>query len=147
MLLGNLQHTSSRETYLFEVKSSNSKLREIVASNLRALMDKREWSQTDLAKKSKVSQRHLSNMLNRKTGASFETLHAVGSAFGIPGWLLMVERLSVDLLDSQKVPLLVASYRDAGPDGQELVTRLADREAVHNREQPKVLPLRKPATG
>lgn len=141
------QHQSSNPfSYLDGMKSGDSRLRETVASNLRALMDRRDWSQTDLAKKAKVSQRHISNMLSRKTGASFETLHAVASAFGISGWMLMLEHMPVELLDSQKLPSLVASYCDSGPDGQALVERLAEREAVHNRNQPKVLPLRKSAS-
>lgn len=147
MLLDSLQHTSSRELYASWVKSRDLKLRDTVAANMRMLIDERAWSQEELGKKAKVSQRHISNMLNRKTGASFETLHAVAGAFGIPGWMLMIDRLSVDLLNSQKIPLLVASFRDAGPDGKALIEKLAEREAVHNREQTKVLPLRKPATG
>lgn len=147
MLPASRQHSSSPFSYLEGMKTGDSRLRETVASNLRALMDRRDWSQTDLAKKAKVSQRHISNMLTRKTGASFETLHCVASAFGIPGWMLMLENLPVEFLDSQKIPSLVVSYRDAGPDGQALVERLAEREAVHNRNQPKVLPLRKPAVG
>lgn len=147
MLLDCLQHTSGDLPYLSGMKTADSKLRATVAANLRSLMDGREWSQADLAKKSKVSQRHISNMLSRKTGASFETLHAVAGAFGVPGWLLMIDRLSADLLDSQKIPLLVASFCNAGPDGRSLIERLAEREAVHNREQAKVLPIRKPAVG
>lgn len=127
------------------MKSADKKLRETVATNLRALMDRRDWSQMTLQTKSRVSQRHISNMLNRKTSASFETLEAVGNAFGIPGWLLMIERLPVELLDSQKIPSLIASYCDAGPDGQALLEKLADREAVHNREKTKVLTFKKPA--
>lgn len=147
MLLGGTQHTSSHPSYLSGMKTADSKLRETVAANLRSLMERRDWSQAALAKKAKVSQRHISNMLSRKTGASFETLHAVAGAFGIPGWVLMIDRLSVDLLDSQKISLLVTSFCNAGPDGQSLIERLAEREAVHNRQQAKVLPIRKPASG
>lgn len=122
-------------------------LRQIVANNLQALMDRRAWSQTEVAAKANISQRQISNMLSCSTGASYETLHAIAGAFGIPGWAMLLEKLPVELLDSQKIPLLVASFRDAGPDGQELVGRLADREAVHNREKTKVLPLKKSITG
>jgi transcriptional regulator with XRE-family HTH domain len=141
------QQTSSPFSYAQSVKTGHPELRRTVAANLRALMDKRDWSQMDLQGKCKVSQRHISNMLNQKTSASFETLEAVAHAFGIPGWTLLIDRLPADLLDSQKLPLLVANYRDAGPDGKALLERLADREAEHNRAQPKVSPLRKTTTG
>lgn len=121
-------------------------LRRTVAANLRALLERRDWSQMDLQTKSKVSQRHISNMLNCKTSASFETLNAVAAAFGIPGWLLMIDRLPADLLDSQRVPSLVGYYRDAGPDGRVLLDRLAEREAIHNLNHDKVVRLQQANT-
>jgi transcriptional regulator with XRE-family HTH domain len=145
-MLPDITHqTSIRFPYRDGMKSADQKLREVVALNLGRLMERREWSQTELARKTGVSQRHISNMLNSQTGASFETLSAVGRAFGIPGWMLLLDDVPVELLDSQKIPLLVASFRDAGPDGRDLIEKLAAREAVHNREQTKVTPLRKSA--
>jgi transcriptional regulator with XRE-family HTH domain len=144
MLPAITQHSSNPFPYRSGMKSGNDALRRTVAQNLRALMEKRAWSQMDLQSKSKVSQRHISNMLNSKTGASFETLSAVGAAFGVPGWMLMIERLPVDLLDSQRIPLLVSHYRDAGPDGRDLLDKQASREAVHNQTQHKVVQLQKP---
>lgn len=145
-MLPDRQHHSSRPiTYLDGMKSADRKRRETVAANLRALMDKRDWSQEETAKRAKLSQRHISNMLNKKTSSSFETLDAVASAFEIPGWMLLLEQIPVELLDSQKIPSLIASYSAAGRDGRLLIETLADREAVHNRDQTKVFPLRKPA--
>lgn len=126
-------------------KLVNRRLRDAVATNLRALMQRRDWSQEQTARKAGVSQRHISNMLSRKTSASFETLEAVGAAFDIPGWLLTLTDLPVDLMDSKRVPLLVDFFKDAGPDGQALIERLAEREAHHNRQAQKITPLRKPA--
>jgi transcriptional regulator with XRE-family HTH domain len=147
MMLAFKKQSSSPFSYREGMAKGTPELRKTVAANLRALMDRRQWSQMDLSGKSKVSQRHISNMLNSKTSASFETLNAVAAAFGVPGWLLMIEGLHTDLLDSQKIPLLVASYCAAGPDGQALVERLAEREAVHNRGATKVSPLKKHTTG
>jgi transcriptional regulator with XRE-family HTH domain len=135
--------SSSPFPYREGMAKGTPELRKTVAENLRALMDRRAWSQTDLAAKAHVSQRHISNMLNRKTSASFETLNSVAEAFGIPGWVLMLE-LPVDLLDSQRIPLLVLRYRNSGPDGRDLIDRLTEREAHHNTQTGgKVLPLQK----
>lgn len=146
MLLTFQKQSSSPCSYDSCMAKGTPELRKVVADNLRALMDKRDWSQETLGLKARVSQRHISNMLNRKTSASFETLNAVAAAFGIPGWLLMIANLQVDLLDSQRIPLLVDRFRLSGPDGKDLIERLADREAVHNLESQKILPLRKPAS-
>lgn len=145
MLLTFQKQSSKPGSYDSCMAKGTPELRKVVADNLRALMDRREWSQADLATKAKVSQRHISNMLNRKTSASFETLNAVAAPFGIPGWLLLIDGLPMELLDSQRIPLLVNRYRSSGPDGRDLIERLADREAVHNLEAQKVLPLRKSA--
>lgn len=145
MLLTFQKQSSSPGSYDSCMAKGTPELRKIVADNLRALMDRREWSQADLAFKAKVSQRHISNMLNRKTSASFETLNAVAAAFGIPGWLMQIDGLSLDLLDSQRIPLLVSRFRLSGPDGQDLIERLSEREAHHNIEALKILPLRKSA--
>jgi transcriptional regulator with XRE-family HTH domain len=128
-------------------KIVNKRLRESVSKNLRELMGRRDWSQEQTARKAGVSQRHISNMLSLKTSASFETLEAVGAAFGIPGWMLTLSDVPVDLLDSQDLPLIVSFYRNAGPDGRALILRLAERESHYNQQTQKVLPLRKPAVG
>jgi transcriptional regulator with XRE-family HTH domain len=145
MLLTFQKQSSSLDSYDGRMAKGTPELRKVVATNLRALMDRREWSQADLASKARVSQRHISNMLNRKTSASFETLNSVAAPFGIPGWLLLIDGLSVDLLDSQRIPLLVNRFHASGPDGKDLIERLAEREAHHNLEAQKILPLRKSA--
>jgi transcriptional regulator with XRE-family HTH domain len=125
-------HSAKEIPYLSAMASSDGELRKIVAVNLRALMEKRDWTQEQLKAKSGLSQRHISNMLNRKTSTSFERLNAVAGAFGIPGWLLMIPGIDVEILDSQRLPSLIKSYRDAGREGRTYIESVADREAVHN---------------
>lgn len=140
------KQSASSSSYDCRMAKGTPELRKVVADNLRALMDQRAWSQTDVANKARVSQRHISNMLNRKTSASFETLNSVAAAFGIPGWLMMIDGLSLDLLDSQRIPLLVNRFRASGPDDRDLVERMAERGAAHNSEPARVLPIRKTAS-
>lgn len=143
MSLPSLHNSSSESNYLNSMKVERPAVSATLAANIRALMDKRAWTQTELESKSGVSQRHISNVLNQRTGCSAETADALASAFGLPGWLLLVPGLSLELLDSHSVLLLVKSFVDAGPEGRELVARLAEREATHNREKHKVIPFTK----
>jgi transcriptional regulator with XRE-family HTH domain len=145
MLLTFQKQSSGLDPYDYRMAKGTPELRKVVADNLRALMDQREWSQETVASKAKVSQRHISNMLNRKTSASFETLSAVAGAFGIPGWLMQIEGLSLELLDSQRIPLLVSHFCASGPDDKDLIERMAERGEYHNREAQKILPLKKTA--
>jgi transcriptional regulator with XRE-family HTH domain len=84
--------------------------REILAGNTRTLMDRRSWNQTKLATKAQVSQRHISNILGKKVDATIAMTDALGAAFGIPGWLLLVPNLPDDLLDSPELPAMVERY-------------------------------------
>lgn len=142
MLLDEVHQTSSAFSYRQEMKARPD-LRTVVAHNVRALMDRRGWTQKQLEAESKVSQRHISSVVNGKAALTYDTLDALAAAFKLPGWLLLLPELPVELLDSQKIPLLVGFYRDAGPEGRELVGRLAEREAHHNREKSKVVHLQK----
>lgn len=143
MLAPRLHNTSRGSVYRIGMKVNRPQVRTAVAANVRALMDRRELTQMQLCAKSGVSQRHISNLINAKGGPGAEVLDAVASAFGLPGWLLMIPGLSVEILDSHSIPLLVESFISAGPEGRELIARLAEREATHNLEKQKILPFRK----
>lgn len=146
MLLPSPQHTAEAADYRDEMPGKTS-ITHAVAANLRTLLDKRAWTQTELALKSGVSQRHISNVLRQQTGCSIETLDALAGAFGLPGWLLTLAGLEPDLLDSHRLPSLLSSYGSAGPEGRELIDRLAEREAHHAPVKKKVLPFNKRQLG
>lgn len=139
-----LQNNAGRSAYRREVKAERPDIQATIATNLRALMQRRDWTQTALSKKSAVSQRHVSNVLNGKTGCGVEILDAIASAFGLPGWVLMIPGFNVDLIDSPALPLLMSHYRNAGPEGRELIDRLAERESHYSSSKSsKVVPLAK----
>jgi transcriptional regulator with XRE-family HTH domain len=142
MLLHEVHQTSSDFSYRQGMKARTD-LRAVVAHNVRVLMERRDWTQMQLHAESKVSQRHISSVLNMKTALTFETLDALAAAFKLPGWALLLPEIPVELLDSQKIPLLVGFYKDAGPEGRDLIDRQAEREAHHNREKSKVVHLQK----
>ncbi len=117
-------------------------LRRIVSSNIRTLMRKRAWTQPELAKKSGVAQRTISNALNEKHGMSIETLEAIARAFDRPGWLLLLPDLSdSDLLDSNILPSLVSDFVNSGPDERVKMKNWAEAEAYLNLRREKVVSL------
>lgn len=84
---------------------------EILARNLRALMDLRGWNQVELSRRSGVSQRHISSILNRRTGVSGEIIDKLAYAFGRKGFELQVDGLHEEILASTgNLSSLVSAY-------------------------------------
>jgi transcriptional regulator with XRE-family HTH domain len=147
MALPSPQHTAQEQLYARRVKVERPPVAQILAVNLTALMLRRDWAQAQLAAKSGVSQRHISNVLRKKTSCSVQSLEALAGAFGLPGWLLLIEDLEVELMDSPSIPRLVKHFSSAGPDGRDLVSRQAERESVHNLEKNKIAPFQRLKSG
>lgn len=129
------------------VKHKRPAVRAVLAANLRALKDRRDWTQTEVANKAHISQRYVSSVLNQEQAPTTEIVDALASAFGLPGWLMLVPDLPVELLDSQDLPLIIKHYLGAGPDGRALLDKLAEREFHHSPERQKVVPISKTKSG
>lgn len=145
MFAAELHNRSEAYSYLRGMRRKHpTSARAVLAANLRNLMDRRDWTQTALGDKSGVSQRHVSSLLNKEQDCTTEVLDDLAGAFGLPSWILLIPDLPIELLDSQSVHLLVRRYAGAGPEGQALLDRMAEREAFHNQGREKVLPFGRP---
>lgn len=129
------------------VKQKRPQVRAILSANLRALKERRDWTQTELANKAKISQRYVSSVLNQEQAPTTEIVDALASAFGLPGWVLLIPDIPIELLDSPDIPLLLQHYLGAGPDGRGLLDKLAEREFHHNPDRQKIVPLPKSKIG
>ena len=99
MLQIEAHNNSGRPPYRSEMAAKKA-IRAVLATNLIALMEKRGWTQQQLEAKSGVSQRHISSLRRETADCTTEVLDALGTAFGIPGWLLLVPDLPIEVLDS-----------------------------------------------
>lgn len=68
-------------------------VREILAENVRACLDELEWSESELARRSGVSQKQVNNIVRQRFGCSVEALHQLGVALGVQHWLLLMPGL------------------------------------------------------
>lgn len=109
MLQFDAHNNSSRPPYRAEMAAKKA-IREVLAANLIALMERRGWTQTQLELKSGVSQRHISSLRRATADCTTEILDALGAAFGVPGWLLLVPGMPVEMLDSPEIPALIERY-------------------------------------
>lgn len=111
MLATDSANTNTRSTYAGRMPTAQESIRGTVAKNLQALLDHRKWTQVQLAAKSGISQAHISNILRQVNDPSTEKIDAIAAAFGLPGWLLLVPGLPIEVLDSVELPHLVDRYR------------------------------------
>jgi transcriptional regulator with XRE-family HTH domain len=90
---------------------NTEKAKAVLARNLQALMDQQDWNQVELARRSEVSQRHISDILNRRTDATAGVIDKLASAFGRRGYELQIEGLHEALkASSGSLSDLVSAY-------------------------------------
>lgn len=124
MLLTTPPNSARPPPYPYEVTAKDS-IRDVLAENVQALMDARGWKQTRVAKEGGLAQRTVSNVLNKTNDPGTEIIEALGRAFGVPGWTLLIPKVPPKILDSQELPNLVSTYLDAA--AKPLSTVIAER--------------------
>jgi plasmid maintenance system antidote protein VapI len=100
---------------------------EIVSFNLRRLMDAMDWSEHELAKRSKVSQKAINNLLNRTTGCTITTADKLARPFGLTGWQLMLENIPLDAAFSATLTQVVVKLVRTDKKGREFILSAAER--------------------
>ncbi len=112
MLLTTLPKSARPPPYPYEVTAKDS-IRDVLSENVQALMEQRGWKQTRVAKEGGLAQRTVSNVINKTNDPGTEVIEALGRAFGVPGWTLLIPKVPPQILDSQELPNLVSTYLDA----------------------------------
>jgi transcriptional regulator with XRE-family HTH domain len=123
--------TARRTEYAFgmAIKRHRPPTQSSVAKNLRALMDSSGWNQSELARRSGVSQRHISDILSNRSNCTVPLANALATPFGLNGWHLLLPDLPTDLVASPAIARLVSAYINADADGREFMDAAAAREA------------------
>lgn len=67
--------------------------RQILARNVLILMTLREWSQADLEKRAGVSQKTVSNVLNRRQSTQLDIIEKLAAAFKVEPFQLLLPNL------------------------------------------------------
>jgi transcriptional regulator with XRE-family HTH domain len=71
------------------------KTREIIAANLRKLMDKNKHSEGDLHRKTGLSQSTIGRTLKGETATTVDTLDALAKVYGLLAWQMIIENLDI----------------------------------------------------
>jgi len=111
----------------------DGKTRAALAASVRTLMGAHGWSQSDLARRSGVAQRTISNVLRPETGsATIETVVALAKAFQVEPWALLLPEIPVEALQSPALRILIDNYLHASPEGRRALERIGAVEAAHS---------------
>lgn len=127
------KHTATTWHYPANMRQHEISTRDAVARNIQALMRRHQMTQVALAKKSGVSQRHISSIVRAAAEAGTEKLDKIARVFGLRGWQLQMPNLPEDLLDSDVIGRVVRSLAEVPPKGREFIAETAVREAHFNR--------------
>ena len=99
-----------------------------VAKNLRALMAGAGWNQSELGRRSGVSQRHISDILNGHAQCTVPVANELATPFGLKGWHLLLPDLPTDLVASPAIAKLVEAYIKADQAGRDFLDAAGERE-------------------
>ncbi len=106
---------------------------QILADNLRRLMDAGGDSQMEVAKRGGLAQRSVSNVLTygvkHDTSPTVRTVDGLARAFKLHTWLLFLPHLSVELAKSGELEDLLTAYLHSSDEGRRNIKRIADGEA------------------
>lgn len=100
---------------------------DLVSGNVRRLMDAMGWSEHELARRSRVSQKAINNLLNKTNGCTITTADKLARPFGLTGWQLMLENIPADAAFGGTLTQIIAKFLKADPKGREFIRDAVDR--------------------
>lgn len=110
-------------------------LREILARNVRFLMADRGWKQLETAKKAGLSQKTISNILNRRKDTQLSYVEKLAGAFGLSPWHLMLPELDKEVIGNGRVDRLLLDFISASDHGRDVISRIAEHEANYSDQE------------
>src|SRR6185437_8326172 len=82
-----------------------------LARNIQTLMDHAGWNQTEYARQSKVSQRHISDILRARTATTQDVLDKLAEPFGRSGFELLVDGFHEEIsASSGRLGSMISAY-------------------------------------
>lgn len=111
------------------------KVQENIANNLRKLMTHHQLTQAALAKKTEVSQKTISNMLNLNSEGNVTviSLERIAQYFGIQAYQLMIPDLPIEKSTIQDIERIIDCYTHSSHTSQENIKRVAELEARYSK--------------
>jgi len=114
----------------------NQTSRKILAQNLKALKshEKRHWSDKELSRRSKVSDRMIGRILAGESSASVDILDKLAKPFNLTAWQLLADVENINELSQFNE--LFNNYNRSTDERKEYILSVAEREADYSAGSP-----------
>jgi len=105
----------------------------IIAKNLKKLIDKHQLTQSLLAKKTGVSQKTISNILNPNYDGNVTTqsVEKIAKHFGLQTYEMMIPNFPIDE-PSTGIEKVISCYASSSTTGRENIKRVAELEVRYS---------------
>ena len=109
----------------------DGRTRKILARNVTLLMEHHQHNQTVLAKRARISQRTVSNIVNPDNphDPQLSKVDAIAKVYNLETWHLLIPDAPLDLLLNSRIEKIVCNYLQSSEMGRDMITRVSDREA------------------
>lgn len=125
--LTSAQHTTWMGAYATCMATPKKTLQDL-AKNTKYLRARNKWSQAELAKKSRISQKAISDIENAVYDAKHDTADAIGRAFGLTGWHMLNPNLARDTESGGTIAKMIEGFSQLNEESQQLIMQLVERE-------------------
>jgi transcriptional regulator with XRE-family HTH domain len=118
---------------------SNPRARHTLAQNLRAALISKEWSESELSRRSNVSQKQVNNTCRERTGTGIEVMAELAKALQVPLYQLLIpNHFTADAPpEPTKLDKLIVAYLNATPQERAVIDAAIERNsnARHSRRE------------
>lgn len=114
--------------------TSKKSAKDILAANLRMLMNTAKHSEAALAKLAGVDPTTINNILNRNNAAKIDSVQAVAKAYGLDTWKLLVENMAEAVGHNGELGTIISAYAKTDETGRHSILKVAEIAARPYRE-------------
>jgi transcriptional regulator with XRE-family HTH domain len=129
------QNNNTLLKYQDSIMLMTQNIHEIIAGNVERLMEYHKIeAQTELAKKTKISQRTISNILTPGSVGSLttKTIEKLASYFNLEPYHLIIPDLPIEELLNKRLEKVIECYSQSTPEGRENIKRIAENEVRYS---------------
>jgi transcriptional regulator with XRE-family HTH domain len=108
---------------------------DVLARNLKYLMAQRGWNQVETARRARVDQKTISNILAARKKAKIDIVDSIAKAFGLNGWQLILPRLIDDISGETSIAKVYEKFLQSSAEGKRHILSVAEREADYNTRE------------
>lgn len=103
----------------------NPLVRHLVAQNVRHYLLTNEWSESELARRSGVSQKQVNNITRERYGCTVEALFEIARAFHLPAYQLLIPGISETDVLNVELDRIIVSFLNGSARKREKISAAA----------------------